>query len=240
MEHTAQHLLWHACDSSSGANRLDNSSTSDGSNSNPSGLAKLLGGHDAATAFLAHIWETQPMHFTPSDLTKGQQQCPAQQQNCMQQDSRMNCSACNHLQQQQQQHGSKRGNSGGMSTPAEPAELVLQLLHALAPDVLFKQVLPHAWHCPVMGVEETDPVQVGGCLVSCLCMLTLNEWPLLIEGLPVHSMHRVCASPQHTYVGFCILPGFSCLHIHTCDTQQHMHAPMHTHAHSPPPSHSLT
>jgi DNA mismatch repair ATPase MutL len=180
-------LLGGAHDSSSSGSATASLFAADSSGS-PNALAVLLGGEIAVAPFLVDTWEAAAWHCHPQQQSvqaqspaQGQQQQqsvqaqpPTQEQQQQQRQpaeqqrgSMPHCLACSQREelcqqqqhdptQQQQQHAAHAGSS---SAAAEVSWLQL-LSQELSIGRLFGQLLPAGLHCAVMGVQETDAVQV--------------------------------------------------------------------------------
>jgi hypothetical protein len=66
-----------------------------------------------------------------------------------------------HYQQQQQQQQQQQSQCAGSSGAAAGPPWMQQLSQELSTGRFFGQLLPAGLHCAVMGVEETDAVQVS-------------------------------------------------------------------------------
>jgi hypothetical protein len=188
MEPSVEPLLLHGAPTSSDLSSRSSSGTASlfpaDSSSSPDAVAVLLGDADAAAPFLSGIWEHSAWHCHASpqqqpvqaQLQQQQESPPLLQQQQTQQARQelqratvipgcaQNC-GCSQaaVSGPQQQHGwpqqqFKQQLAGRASAGAAWLPLLSQ---ELAVAGLFSELLAAGLHCPVMGVEETDAVQVG-------------------------------------------------------------------------------
>lgn len=174
MEPAVEQLLLHGAPTSS-----DVSSSTAGSlfpadsSGSADALAMLLGGPDAVAPFLTGIWECSAWHCCSNPQKEPAQAQQQQQQACQSaqhvtaaimpgcsqtSDWSQSVYAGQHQQhcclQQQHQHQQAGSASAG-------AAWLALLSQELSVAGLFGELLAAGLHCPVMGVEETDAVQVS-------------------------------------------------------------------------------
>lgn len=113
------------------------------------GLSRILGARAPAHNFVAQDWETQPAIISSANQQHAQHPpLPAQQQ-----------------------LGSTASNSSKASSAAE------QLEAYLTPEVVLRELLQGALHCPVLPAILLDPVQVGAAAAHGAAQGSLSKVP---------------------------------------------------------------